>query len=49
MGKPEHPRPKKQYSPPKLFVHGSIEKLTEARALHGNRDGGKAPHIRTHL
>jgi hypothetical protein len=43
------PRPKKPYSSPKLAVHGPIEKLTEANGLHGAKDGGKAPHIRTHF
>lgn len=49
MDKPHKTRPKKHYSPPKLSIHGTIEKLTEANGLHGGKDGGKAPRIRTHL
>jgi len=49
MAKPETPRPKKPYAAPRLTVHGTIEKLTEANGLHGGKDGGKAPRIRTHL
>lgn len=49
MDKPEIPRSKKSYAAPKLTVHGTIEKLTAASGLHGHKDGGKAPRIRTHL
>ncbi|MDE3108600.1 MAG: lasso RiPP family leader peptide-containing protein [Acidobacteriota bacterium] len=40
---------KKPYEPPALVIYGTVTDLTKNLGHRGNKDGGKAPTIRTAL
>ncbi len=40
---------KKPYSTPVLTIYGTIRELTQAKGLRSTNDGGKFPHIKTHM
>lgn len=45
----QKPPLKKQYSPPKLTVYGTVEELTKKVGAHGQLDHGVPPHFRTNI
>ncbi len=49
MGKPVKREPKKPYSKPLLTVYGTVRELTQAVGNRGQRDGGQARTMRTHV
>lgn len=49
MGNPVKRMPKKPYSVPVLTVYGTVQQLTQKLGLRKNKDGGRAPRIRTSL
>ena len=49
MDKPLLRGPKKPYMSPKLTIYGTVQELTKARGISGNRDGGSFPRFRTHV
>jgi hypothetical protein len=49
MDKPLLGGPKKPYVSPKLIVYGTVQELTKKVGVHGNRDGGRFPRLRTHI
>jgi hypothetical protein len=40
---------KKPYSTPVLTIYGTVRELTQAKGLRSTKDGGKFPHIKTHV
>jgi len=39
--------PKKKYQTPSLTIHGTVQKLTQAVGVHGNKDGGTVFRVDT--
>jgi hypothetical protein len=49
MDKPLQGGPKKLYVSPKLTIYGTVQELTKAVGVRGNRDSGRPPKFRTHI
>jgi hypothetical protein len=40
---------KKPYTTPVLTIYGTVQELTQTTGLRATKDGGKFPHIKTHM
>ena len=40
---------KKLYTTPVLTIYGTVQELTQTTGLRATKDGGKLPHIKTHM